>query len=109
MSDKIKVAENITTPIVEVVTAGAEKLVKGAPVVVETGSDAVEVMVELVDKTGFLNKKFVIGAAVAVGVSVFAGGLAYWASRRRNADELEEIVEETAHKVVEEMTKPTSK
>lgn len=105
MSDKIKAASDIATPIVEVITSGADSLVKGAPVVVEAGSDAVEVMVELVDKTGF-SKKVVIGAAAAVGVTLLGGGLAYWYARRRGTS-VEEVVEEATHKVAETVSEKT--
>lgn len=98
MSDKIKAAADVATPIVEVVTAGAEKLAHGAPVVVETGAEAVEVMVGIVDRAP-LGKKVLIGAAVALGLGATAGLVAFWAARRKNTVTLEEVAEAVAEGV----------
>jgi hypothetical protein len=107
MSDKLKTAETVAQTVVDVVTGGA-KATAAAPVVVETGADTVEVVLEVLDKAP-LNKRIVIGAAVALGLAGLAGGVAFWAARRRNKAEVEEIVDEATHRVVDEMTKPTEK
>jgi type IV secretory pathway VirB2 component (pilin) len=104
MSDVKKIAET-ATPIVEVVTSGAEKLVKGAPVMVETGGEAVEVMVEIIKAP--IGKRLIVVGAVALGLGLTAGVTAFWVSRRKNKIEVEveEIVEAVAEGVEKAHTK----
>lgn len=107
MSDKLKAAADAATPVVEVVTGGVKAAANAAPVVVETGAETVEVIVDVVEKMP-VSKKLVIGAVALVGLSAIAGGVAYFAARRQNAKQAHEIADETAHAVVEEMTKPAA-
>jgi len=102
MSDKLKTVADATAPIVEVVAGGAKAAV-GAPVVVETGEAAVDVLVEFADKAP-MNKKILVAGAAALVIAGLAGGVAFWASRRKNALSVDEVAEQVAHKVVEAET-----